>query len=59
MTLNSGMRDKISYLIMVGSTDEYDGTITRNIERPSRADLPKESLGGVGPDKEEDVIGET
>jgi hypothetical protein len=44
---------------MVGSTDEYDGTITRNIERPSRADLPKESFGGVGPDKEEDVIGET
>jgi hypothetical protein len=41
---------------MVGGSDEYDGTMTGNIEGASRANLSKESVDGVGPDEEEDIV---
>jgi hypothetical protein len=51
-------RDKISCLVMVGGSDEYDRTITRNIVGPSRANLAKEGSDCVGPEEEEEVVRE-
>ena len=39
-------------------SDEYNGTITRNIESASRANLAEEGVDGGGPDEEETLIGQ-
>ena len=39
-----------SYLIVMRGSNEYDRTITRDIESASRANLAEESVNGGGPD---------
>ena len=46
-----------SYLVVMGGSNEYDGTITRDIECASWANLAEESVDGGGPHDEESLIG--
>jgi hypothetical protein len=39
-------------------SDEYDRTITRNIESASRANLAEEGVDGGGPDEEKSLVGQ-
>jgi hypothetical protein len=50
-------RINASYLVVMGGSNEYDGTITRDIERASWANLAEESVDGGGPYEEEGLIG--
>lgn len=46
-----------SYLVVMGGSNEDDGTITRNIESASWANLAEERVNGGSPYEEECLIG--
>lgn len=47
----------VSYLVVMWGSDEDDGTITRNIESASWANLAEECVDGGSPYEEESLIG--